>query len=643
MHDKGVNHVLSQARTALGEAAEMWQNLITLVQKDSPEADQHLEDFSKRIFDPQKPGQVSNNRRLKRLASLLGVSKKKARVVAEIFNPNRFGPHTKKHQLESGMAFDLTLGDDLLNSRTRQNVRQYIKTIKPGLVVISTPCTMLSQLQNLNMKHLTTETKQREFTRRLIQAKVLLGFSCEICELVREYGGTFILEQPRTSKAWKDSRVQKLASQSDVTFTVNDQCMFGLKSVEGIPHKKPTGWLCNNAMVAKALDRQCDHTHDHLPVFGSGPGGSRARKAQEYPPTLVNTILKAYEKSLDQPLERGIYVMTNEELENEIYHIDQIFHREYDIILKNEFNPKYDIAPENLKAPKTKDMKTDETVTENVKVPEDDTISKNVNATENVKVLKSNQALQNNQVFETMAADEESVEASPDGEQEEMEEERPEDQPWLPRERPLSVEQLVRRAHCGLGHIANPRLARILQQAGARKEAVDYAKTLQCDVCLRHKHTAPPRAAAPPRELMPNQIIGVDTIYLPGLIPGGKTKMALNILDWATRFQLVVPLQDHTPRAARQAMMHWTRIFGVPERIYDDLGKEFRGCFEMLADQEAVILDPGSLESPTQRSLTERAGKTYKEIFSRTLMEVSCNNWDEWHEAVTSSRPRSID
>jgi hypothetical protein len=182
-----------------------------------------------------------------------------------------------------------------------------------------------------------------------------------------------------------------------------------------------------------------------------------------------------------------------------------------------------------------------------------------------------------------------------------------------------------------------PRLLRQrpLEGLGAfAAEAVDYAKTLKSDVCQRHRHVAPARAAAPPKEVSPNQIVGVDTIYLQGLQPGGKTKMALNMVDWAILFQLVIPLQDHTPRAARQALMHWIRIFGVPERIYDDLGKEFRGCFEMMMDQDAIILDPGSLESPTQRSLTERAGKTYKEVFSRTTMDVACNNWDEWHETV---------
>jgi hypothetical protein len=306
LKNKGVKHVLSQARLALSETAEMWQKHITHVQPSAKEAQQQLEEFSGQIFNAQKTGKVSDRRQLKQLASLMGVSKKKARLVAEVFNPNRFGPHTQKHGLDQGLAFDPTLGDNLLSRQKRQNVRQYLETMKPGLVVVSTPCTMLSQLQNLNMKHLVDETKRREFVKRLIQAKVLLGFSCEICDLVRSYGGTFVLEQPRTSKAWKDGRVMKLASQPDVTFTVNDQCMFGLKSTEGIPHRKPTGWLRNNAMVAKALDRQWGHTHDHLPVFGSGPGGPRARLGQEYPPKLVNTILGAYARSLPTTPASGI-------------------------------------------------------------------------------------------------------------------------------------------------------------------------------------------------------------------------------------------------------------------------------------------------------------------------------------------------
>ena len=53
--DKGVKHVLNQAQTAVGETAEMWQNLITLVQSNSPEPDKNMAKMAKEIFDVQNP------------------------------------------------------------------------------------------------------------------------------------------------------------------------------------------------------------------------------------------------------------------------------------------------------------------------------------------------------------------------------------------------------------------------------------------------------------------------------------------------------------------------------------------------------------------------------------------------------------
>ena len=39
-----------------------------------------------------------------------------------------------------------------------------------------------------------------------------------------------------------------------------------------------------------------------------------------------------------------------------------------------------------------------------------------------------------------------------------------------------------------------------------------------------------------------------------------------------------------------------------------------------MMDRKSIVMDPGSLEIPTQRSLTERADKSFKEIFAKTLM-----------------------
>ena len=408
----------------------------------------------------------------------------------------------------------------------------------------------------------------------------MLNFACEIFQLVRAYGGTFVFEQPLTSKAWSEPRVQLLAQLHDTLMVRNDQCMFNLKAPEGERYKKPTGWLTNNKTVAERLSKVCSKDHVHRPVFGNGPGGSRAKQAQEYPVELVRTILQAYADTIDQEhnVRHHIHVITLDGLMNEIYRTENVL-----------------LECFNLKAHEY--MATDH--------PE-----------ENADVQPEN-ALVDDAVIE-----------EPTEGQADLPGRR------LPRERGLNTFQLVRRAHCGLGHIGNDKLARILQNAGAKKEAIEYAKKLTCDVCQKHKRIAPARAAAPPRDFTPNQVVGVDTVHLPGLKAGGKLKMALNIVDWATRFQLVIPLEDHTPRSASRALFQWIRIFGPPERIYSDLGKEFRGCFQNMMDQQSIVLDPGALETPTQRSITERAGKSFKEILSKTLMEVTCTTWEEWHEAV---------
>jgi hypothetical protein len=203
---------------------------------------------------------------------------------------------------------------------------------------------------------------------------------------------------------------------------------------------------------------------------------------------------------------------------------------------------------------------------------------------------------------------------------------------YLPRERPFSTAQLVRRAHEGLGHPGNDRLARILKDAKASEEAINLAKNLKCPVCERHAATRPARRAAPPKQLHVNQVVGVDTIYLPD--HQGKRRMALNIVDWASRFQMMVPLAGHTPGAARRAYLQWIRLFGPPEKLYTDLGREFKGVFEIGAEQDSTFIEPSSLEMPTQRSITERAGRSFKEVLTRTVMQVACNTYEEWLNVV---------
>ena len=279
--------------------------------------------------------------------------------------------------------------------------------------------------------------------------------------------------------------------------------------------------------------------HDHQPVLGQHDRELRSRRAQRYPVELVRAILKGYRQHLDlgpQEIRWLHYETLRGDIECNNWWIQQL-----EIADAEEMDQyiKKVIADEIANAEK-----------------ED---------TEEIMVTD-----------ELYAAEDENAEVG-GAENEEPEGNRDEAERYLPRERPFTVEQLVRRAHNGLGHPSNERLARILKSAGAKEEAVIAAKQLKCSVCEQHRPVRPARQAAPPKELGTNEIVGVDTVYVEH--PSGKRKMCLNIVDWGTRFQMVIPLTDHTPGAARRGYLHWIRLFGPPiprctltwERSFEEL------------------------------------------------------------------------
>eukprot|EP00434_Breviolum_minutum_P025504 symbB.v1.2.022535.t1/scaffold2006.1/size92704/3 len=179
----------------------------------------------------------------------------------------------------------------------------------------------------------------------------------------------------------------------------------------------------------------------------------------------------------------------------------------------------------------------------------------------------------------------------------------------------LSLEALVRRAHEGLGHPGRDRFLRILTNSKASKKVLEIAKNLQCS------------------EIGLNEVIGVDTIQLRAPF-SKKTKYCLNIVDYSSHFQLVVPLSDHTAHGARAGYRMWLKIFGPPRKLLCDLGKEFRKEFETLAESDGTEVLPSSLETPEQRGLVERQGQLYKEMFAKTLEQTQCGDWDQWHQTI---------
>ena len=111
--------------------------------------------------------------------------------------------------------------------------------------------------------------------------------------------------------------------------------------------------------------------------------------------------------------------------------------------------------------------------------------------------------------------------------------------------RPKNLEQLVRRAHEGLGHPHRERFIRILKAGKTPEEAIAIAKEMTCSICEKFQIPKAWRKAAVPRELGVNDLIGVDTVE----IRYGEINLkALNVICWGSGYHVMVPLTSMEPR-----------------------------------------------------------------------------------------------
>eukprot|EP00435_Cladocopium_sp_Y103_P025702 s1406_g6.t1 len=197
------------------------------------------------------------------------------------------------------------------------------------------------------------------------------------------------------------------------------------------------------------------------------------------------------------------------------------------------------------------------------------------------------------------------------------EEEQQEVQQLSPSQRKL-INLEIDKAHRGMGHPYHDRFLRILRMGGASKATLGLAKMYECSQCKESTRPRPWRRAAPPRELSFNQVVGVDTVT----IKHHETNIkCLNIVCWGTRYQMIVPLAGDKSSDTRAAYRGWLKLFGPPQVVKPDLGTEFQGDFMYRCSTDGSEVDPSSLESPTQNSITEREGGAYKSMFAKASLD----------------------
>ncbi|CAE7370323.1 unnamed protein product [Symbiodinium necroappetens] len=555
-------------------------------------------------------------------------------------------------------------GHDLLKRSVQHSVLTYIKQERP-LVVVSPPCEAFSVLNRLldNFRKTNVAAMKRHLA-KLKQGKILLNFAMQVCQVCHDQGSTFVFEHPRGASSWKMPSVQRLLRQAGVILALADQCVFGLTDRQGQLHKKPTGFVTNNKLVGEALAKRCGRDHNHAWIWGSK---AISKRAQNYPPKLVDAILESYSRSIGKAPQEVQVQTSGKILSEDLRHDANYFAPlELEEIEENFENPVAEVMVGEADEPEPPEV-LEEIKPEALGVTQDLVVEsgwKPVPMTKRWLYVGENEP-----EVAVPTADNEarklpwrSTWTRAGGRWVVLEDEiRWQDLGQAPRLEPntsyisvyqqrlddkadkkmrhfpgmakVTLERMIRRAHEGLGHPEHGRFMRILRQSNASEEVLDAAQQFQCATCQAYRLPEAVRKGAPPKEeLYINEKVGVDTVHLRD--HNNDAVPSLNIIDFHTHFQLVIPMAAESASEVRKAYRQWIRFFGVPRKVLFDLGTEFKAEFRRQVENDGSEALPSSLETPTQRGLTERAGGVFKDILYKSMIDYHCQSREEWKELV---------
>lgn len=429
-------------KAAVTKAVGFWKQIQLILgefqdETKTPSLQKLVRDLNSEICQEltARPGGTTRSREI---AEVMGLSHQQLKTVAEIYNPGCFGKIGHRYQLNSGRVFDIRLGSDLRKPAVQKEVKNYIRNVQPGLVLLAPPCRMFSQLQNLSKNKRETDIKlMNQYLHDREEAQQLLDFAIEICQLCLKLGIKFVLEHPHAATSWKQPKMARLLADGRVLFSRADQCQYGLRG-DGGPHRKATGFATNDENIHEKLQRRCRGEHEHEHIIG----GTRSKKCQEYPEELLQSILRGYQRTVKEQIE----IVTDEQVLKENYYLDESILEAWRLC-----------GAEGERA--------EEYLGDDQALPEQDDLEQG-----QLSGRCDGHDYRQGQVQELMAMDE------PSNEEEAQEEGEPEvvavdgETHDLPLQSRFGLKRLLQRAHEGLGHPSTEKFIRILRYSKANQK-----------------------------------------------------------------------------------------------------------------------------------------------------------------------------
>ena len=202
----------------------------------------------------------------------------------------------------------------------------------------------------------------------------------------------------------------------------------------------------------------------------------------------------------------------------------------------------------------------------------------------------------------------------------------------------------LRKLHTNLGHPSNSALVRVLKNGGANQAALDLAREFKCPICEAHKPPAPAHHAQAHRVTEFNKRVSIDVKYLPGWLPNQKIP-ALNIVDYASSFQVMVPLPGtrETAESVRKAFQErWVTWAGVPSEIVVD-PSQTNLSQALTAPQELAgsLIDSTAAEAHWQLGKVEVHGGWFARVLEKVIAECAPNSRESWSDCVIGAHSKN--
>ena len=398
-----------------------------------------------------------------------------------------------------------------------------------------------------------------------------LEFAMKIFEWQVRRGKVALFEHPSTSRAWSEESVERVLRIPGVWRVRADQCQQGLH-IQGAEHpsRKPTDFMVNSRRMAERLSKRCQGGHQHQPLING-----RAKQAERYPEKLCDEILKGFKEEMQEG--RSTYFAV-EDLQSWVF-------------------------AEEGEAEEAEEDDLEDALDQEVE-----------EAAHDPRVQQRGRGV-------------------PD---EEQEDEGGLETRGHDRGVSASDKALVKKLHANLGHPKKQLFVRVLRMGRARAEVVKYVKEeFRCPICEAHPKPKAARPAIIPRHFEPGKVIGVDVVYMPSEIPR-KNVPVLNVVNWATCYQTLEPLEEGTSseRVWKAFMRSWVRVFGVPEIVVVDQGREFMGDFSVKVNESGAMVRTIGARSPWQQGRTERHGGLAKGVLQKVVDQVGPTSRDEWISCI---------